>query len=144
MERVITLGYDIMTYNGEQPNCLNPKFLNTIYKASDFYFSNSLEFFAKRWNNHWALYNTNMFNNYAHKKSIYQIKEDRKDNINYEWFYIIEPFASLENFFGNDQFYNEFVLNNISKVALDEIVNGNGKLLINYVCDGGVGFEVKN
>jgi hypothetical protein len=27
---------------------------------------------------------------------------------------------------------------------LDEIVNGNGKLLINYVCDGGTAFEVKN
>lgn len=144
MERVITLGYDIMTYNGEQPNCMNPKFLSTIHSASDFYFSDSLEHFAKRWNNHWALYNTNMFNNYAHKKSIYQIKEDRKDNINYEWFYIIEPFASLENFFGHGPFYNEFSLDNISKVALDEISNGNGKLLINYVCDGGNAFQTKN
>jgi hypothetical protein len=34
----IILGYDVMTYNGEQPNCLNPKFLSTIYSASDFYF----------------------------------------------------------------------------------------------------------
>ena len=32
----------------------------------------------------------------------------RKNDINYNWFYIIEPFASLENFFGNDKFYNEF------------------------------------
>ena len=39
-----------------------------------------------------------------------QEKEDRKKGIQYDWFYIIEPFASLENFFGNDQFYNEFVL----------------------------------
>jgi hypothetical protein len=144
MKHKIILGYDVMTYNGEQPNCLNPKFLNTIYNASDFYFSNSLEFFAKRWNNNWVLYNSNMYNEYAEKKSIYQIKEDRKNGIKYDWFYIIEPFASLENFFGNDQFYNEFSLNNISKVALDEIVNGGGKLLINYVCDGGTAFEVKN
>jgi hypothetical protein len=85
-----------------------------------------------------------MYNNFAEKKSIYQIKEDRKNGIKYNWFYIVEPFASLENFFGNDQFYNEFVLNNISKVALDEIVNGNGKLLINYVCDGGTAFQIKN
>jgi len=144
MERVITLGYDVMTYNGEQPNCLNPKFLSTIHKASDFYYSNSLEFYTKRWNNHWALYNTNMFNNYAVKKSIYEIKEDRKIGKNYDWFYIIEPFASLENFFGNHPFYNEFALNNISKVALDEIINGNGKLLINYICDGGTAFQTKN
>ena len=43
MAKDIILGYDVMTYNGEQPNCLNPKFLNTIFKASDFYFSDSLE-----------------------------------------------------------------------------------------------------
>jgi hypothetical protein len=140
----IILGYDVITYNGEQPNCLNPKFLNTIHSASDFYFSDSLEFFAKRWNNNWVLYNSNMYNDYAEKKSIYQIKEDRKRGIKYDWFYIIEPFASLENFFGNDKFYNEFALDNISKVALDEISNGNGKLLINYVCDGGTAFEIKN
>ena len=83
MKDKIVLGYDVMTYNGEQPNCLNPKFLNTIYNASDFYYSDSLEFFAKRWNNNWALYNSNMYNNFAEKKSIYNIIEDRKNNINY-------------------------------------------------------------
>ena len=144
MENIIVIGYDVMTYNGEIPNCLNHKFLNTIYKASDFYFSNSLEFYAKRWNNAWVLYNSNMYNNYAKKKSIYQIKQDRHNNINYDWFYIIEPFASLENFFGNGPFYNEFCLENMSTVALDEIVNGNGKLLINYVCDGGTAFRTEN
>lgn len=144
MERIIVLGYDVMTYNGEQPNGMSPKFLSTIHSASDFYYSNSLEFYTNRWNNHWALYNTNMYNNYAEKKSIYEIKEDRKIGKNYNWFYIIEPFASLESFFGNNPFYNEFALNNISKVALDEIVNGNGKLLINYICDGGTAFQTKN
>jgi hypothetical protein len=144
MERIIILGYDVMTYNGEQPNCMSPKFLSTIHSASDFYYSDSLEFYTNRWNNHWALYNTNMYNNYAEKKSVYEIKEDRKIGKNYNWFYIIEPFASLENFFGNHPFYNEFALNNISKVALDEIVNGNGKLLINYICDGGTAFQTKN
>ena len=143
MENKLVLGYDIMTYNGEQPNCLNPKFLNTIYNASDFYFSDSLEFFVKRWNHNWVLYNSNMYNNFAEKKSIYQIKEDRKNEINYNWFYIVEPFASLENFFGNEQFYNEFCLENISKTALDEIVNGNGNLLINYIIDGGTAFRVE-
>jgi hypothetical protein len=144
MDRKIVIGYDVMTYNGEQPNCMNPKFLSTIHKASDFYFSDSLEYFVKRWNNIWALYNSNMYNNFADKKSIYEIKEDRKKSISYEWFYIVEPFGNLDNFFGNDDFYNEFCLKNISKVALDEIINGSGRLLINYVIDGGTGFRVKN
>jgi len=141
----LIFGYDIITYNGEIPNCLDPKFLNTIYTASDFYFSNSLEFYSKRWNTHWVVYNSNMFNNFVEKKSIFEIVNDRKKNKkNYKWFYPIEPFASLENFFGNDNFYNEFLLYKISKVALDEIINGNGNLLINYVCDGGVAFRLEN
>lgn len=140
----LVFGYDVMTYNGEQPNTLNPKFLNTIYTASDFYYSDSLEFYSKRWNTHWALYNSNMYNDYVEKKSVFQIINDRKKNINYDWFYPIEPFASLENFFGNGTFYNEFSLNNIPKPTLNEIINGNGKLLINYVCDGGVAFRVEN
>lgn len=140
----IILGYDVMTYNGEQPNCLDPKFLSTIYSASDFYFSHSLEFYVKRWNHHWVLYNSNMYNDYAEKLSLFQIISDRKAGKNYDWFYPVEPFASLENFFGNDSFYNEFVLNNIPKPTLNEIVNGNGKLLINYVCDGGEGFTTEN
>jgi hypothetical protein len=140
----LIFGYDVMTYNGEQPNCLHPKFLSTIHKASDFYFSHSLEFYQKRWNTHWVLYNSNMYNDYAEKKSIFEIINDRKSGKKYDWFYPIEPFASLENFFGNDQFYNEFLLNNIPKPTLDEIVNGNGKLLINYVIDGGLGITFKN
>ena len=143
MDKII-LGYDVITYNGEQPNCLNPKFLNTIHKASDFYFSYSLEFYVKRWNHHWVLYNSNMYNDYAKKVSIFEIINDRKIGKNYDWFYPVEPFASLENFFGNSPFYNEFVLNNIPKPTLNEIVNGNGKLLINYVCDGGEGFTTEN
>ena len=116
MEKKLVLGYDVMTYSGEQPNCMNPKFLSTIHSASDFYFSDSLEHFAKRWNNNWALYNSNMYNDYAEKKSIFQIINDRKSGKKYDWFYPVEPFASLENFFGNDQFYNEFLLNNIQKM----------------------------
>jgi len=74
----LIFGYDIITYNGEIPNCLDPKFLNTIYTASDFYFSNSLEFYSKRWNTHWVVYNSNMFNNFVEKKSIFEIVNDRK------------------------------------------------------------------
>ena len=126
MERIITLGYDIMTYNGEQPNCLNPKFLSTIHAASDFYFSDSLEFYVKRWNQNWALYNSNMYNDYAEKKSIYQIVQDRKNEINYDWFYLIEPFSNLENFdmgsLPNDVFDNPFsqIITRPSKMNEDE------------------------
>lgn len=140
----LIFGYDVLTYNGEQPNCMHPKFLNTIYNASDFYFSNSLEFYTKRWNTHWVLYNSNMYNDYAEKKSIFQIINDRKKGIEYIWFYPVEPFASLENFFGNGHFYNEFILNNIPKPTLNEIVEGNGRLLINYVIDGGLGITYTN
>lgn len=141
LSKKFILGYDVMTYNGEIPNCLPPKFLPTIHNASDFYYSDSGEGYQKRWNRHWFLYNSNFYNDFAIKKSVYDI-------INYhgkeKWFYIVEPFASLENFFGNDEFYNEFALNNMSKVALDAIKNRNGNLLINYVIDGGLGIDIPN
>jgi hypothetical protein len=140
----LIFGYDVITYNGEQPNCLHPKFLNTIYTASDFEYSYSLEFYTKKWNTHWALYISSMYNDCVEKKSIYQIINDRRKGLNYEWFYLIEPFASLENFFGNGPFYNDFLLNNIPKPTLNEIARGNGKILINYVCDGGVGLTTQN
>lgn len=35
MENKIVFGYDVMTYNGELPNCLNPKFISTIHTAPD-------------------------------------------------------------------------------------------------------------
>ena len=48
MEGKIVFGYDVMTYNGELPNCLNPKFISTIHTASDFDYSMSGAFFSKR------------------------------------------------------------------------------------------------
>ena len=50
MKNKLIFGYDVMTYNGEQPNCLNPKFLSTISNASDFFFQDSMEFYKKRLN----------------------------------------------------------------------------------------------
>lgn len=143
MKNKLIFGYDIVTYNGEMPNCLDPKVLSTIHQASDFDYSNSGEFFLKRWDYEWVVYNSNFYEHYAEKKSIYQIKEDRKNGIHYEWFYIIEPFANLEKFFGNlhaDEFAMEF----ISKTAIDEIKNGNGKLFFNYIIDGGNGVYLSN
>ena len=70
----LIFGYDILTYNGELPNCLNPKFLNTVYTASNFDYQYSGPFFSKRWNCDWAVYNSNFYEKVAEKKSIWQIK----------------------------------------------------------------------
>jgi hypothetical protein len=57
---------------------------------------------------------------------------------------MIEPFGNIEAFFGNHHFYNKLILENISSVSLNEIKNGNGNLLINYIVDGGLGVTTKN
>ena len=142
-DKKLIFGYDIITYNGELPNCMNPKYINTIHTASDFDFSNSGAFFSKRWNCDWAVYNSNYFERCVEKKSIYQIKEDRRNGINYDWFYIVEPFGNLNQFFGNHPIH-EFALNFMSKVAIDEIKNGNGKLFFHYTIDGGEGVTIEN
>jgi hypothetical protein len=134
-------GYDVMTYNGEMPNCLHPKFLNTIHNVSDFDYSMSGEGYKKRWNEDWYLYNSNFWNQFCEKKSIYDIIKYESDK---KWFYIVEPFGSFESFFGNHYFYTELALKNISKVALEQIKNGNGNLLINYIIDGGLGVTKSN
>lgn len=134
-------GYDVMTYNGEMPNCLPTKFLNTIHSASDFDYPMCGEGYQKRWNRHWFLCNSNFWEHFSIKKSVYEIVNYTPND---EWFYIVEPFASLENFFGNDEFYNEFALNNMSKVALESIKNANGNLLIHYTVDGGLGITIPN
>ncbi len=137
----VLFGYDIMTYNGEMPNCLHPKFLNTIYQASDFNYAFSGEHFQNRWNIGWHLYNSNFWNNYVDKKSVYEIINNHK---NTKWFYPVEPFGSIESFFGNHPTFNELCLKQISSVALNEIKNGNGNLLINYIIDGGLGITKSN
>lgn len=137
----LIFGYDVVTYNGEIPNLLNPKFLSTIHSASDFDFRYSGEGFKKRWNEEWPVYNSGFWNPYIVKKSVYDIVNY---NSNQKWFYPIEPFGNLEKFFGNDKFYNSFLLENISSVALNEIKNGNGNLLINYIIDGGLGIKKEN
>jgi hypothetical protein len=137
----VLFGYDVMTYNGEIPNCLDPKFLSTIHQASDFDYRFSGEGYMKRWHNDWSLYNSNFWNEYCEKKSIYEIMNYHKDK---NWYYIVEPFGSLDSFFGNHNFYNEFMLNNISNVALNEIKYGKGNLLINYIIDGGLGITKPN
>jgi len=137
----IIFGYDVMTYNGEIPNCLHPKFLNTIHNASDFDFRFCGEGYRKRWNNDWHLYNSNFWNSYVEKKSVYDLVNNHQSK---NWFYPVEPFGNLDMFFGNHHFYNEFALKNISSVALESIKSGNGNLLINYIIDGGLGMTKPN
>lgn len=144
MEERIILGYDVITYNGVMPNCLNPKFLNTIYSASDFYYQNSGEFFSKRWGCNWAIYNSDFYDKVSKSVSLFDIKKDRDNNINYDWFYPIEPFGNLDDFFGNHPIHNKCVLDYMSKTAIEEIRNGNGNILFNYIVDGGLGVNLEN
>ncbi len=140
----IIFGYDIITYNGPLPNCLNPKFYNTIYEASKFYYEKSRDYFMEKWGCDYAVFNGHDYDNISKKVSVYQIIEDRKSGVNYEWFYIIEPHSGLDLFFGQHPIHDEFILNFISEPALNEIINHNGKLLINYTIDGGLGINQNN
>ena len=136
----LLLGYDVMTYNGEMPNCLEPKYLESIYNATDFDFKNSGEGFKKAWGVDWPLYNGGFWDNVAEKKSIYEILQYHR---NEKWFYMVEPFGNVETFFGNNS-QQKLLLENISSVALKEIQQGNGYLMISYLIDGGLGVTRNN
>lgn len=140
-------GYDILTYNGPIPNCLPNEMLSTIKEASNYNFEMSGEYFQKKHETCWPLFNSNFFD-YGQDfeiKSIYQIRRERlrKQNKN-KWFYLIEPFASLEQFFGNTEHFNTFLIENIPIETLQEIREGNGNILINYIIDGGYGITKSN
>ena len=139
----IILGYDIVTYNGVLPNCLDPKFIPTIYEATKFIYNKSHLYFNEKWGVDYCVNNSNDFN-FSTKKSLLDIVNDRKNGKNYPWFYIIEPHSGLDSFFGKTQVHNKFALDFMSDVAIDEIVNYNGKLLINYTIDGGLGITTEN
>lgn len=129
-----------MTYNGEIPNCLHPKYLESIFSASDFDFKNSGEGFKKYWGYDWPLYNCGVWDFMADKKSVHEIV---KYQPNEKWFYLVEPFGNIETFFGGNV-QRKILLENISSVALKEIQSGNGYLLINYIIDGGLGMTENN
>jgi hypothetical protein len=133
-----------MTYNGPLPNCLNPKFIETIYQGSNYDYNKSHHYFHDKWGVDYCVFNSNDYNRISVKKSIYDITNDRKRGNEYKWFYIIEPHSGLDLFFGKHPLHNEFVLNFISENALDEIRNHNGNLLFNYTIDGGLGVTEEN
>ncbi len=126
----LIFGYDILTYNGPIPNCLNPKFLPTIY-CNNFVFNDSIKKFKEEWGSDIPVFNSNDFNQISQNKSIYSIISDRKNNINYKWFYLIEPHSGLDLFFGKHDIHNEFVLNFIPEKTLNEIKFFNVILLFN-------------
>jgi hypothetical protein len=140
----LIFGYDIITFNGPLPNCLNPKFISTFYEGSKFDYGKSYHHFNKVWGCDYSVFNSNEFNNISKINSIYDIINDRENGLNYKWFYIIEPHSGLDLFFGNHKVHNEFVLNFISEKSLNEIKNHNGNILINYTVDGGLGINENN
>ena len=140
----IIFGYDIVTSNGVIPNCLDPKFLPTIYESSKFNYEKSGQYFTEKWGVDYAVFNSREYDKISTNKSIYEIVKDREKNVNYDWFYIIEPHSGFDLFFGKNPIHNKFLMNFISERAIDEIVNFNGKLLINYVIDGGLGINTEN
>jgi hypothetical protein len=140
----IVFGYDIVTSNGVIPNCLNPKFLPTIYEGSKFNYEKCREYFLEKWSCDFPVFNGHEFDLISFNKSLYEIVNDRKRGINYKWFFIIEPHSGFDLFFGKNPIHNEFLLNFMSDTAIDEIVNHNGNLLINYVIDGGLGMNTEN
>lgn len=144
MNMKIIFGYDIVTYNGVIPNCLNPKFLPTIYESSKFNYEKSSQDFAKKWGVDYAVFNGHEFDSLSTIKSVYDIIKDREKNINYSWFYLIEPHSGLDLFFGKHPIHDTFLMNFMSEQSMNEIVNFNGKLLINYVIDGGLGVNTEN
>lgn len=140
----IILGYDVVTSEGELPNCLNPKYINTIYESSKFKFNDSIKYFNKNWGFDCPVFIGNHYDQITKRKSIYDIINDRKDGNPYNWYYLIEPYGGLDIFFGDHLTQKEFVLDFISDNAINEIVNHMGNLLINYVIDGGIGINEKN
>ena len=71
-------------------------------------------------------------------------KEDRKAGNVYDWFYIIEPYGSIIEFFNPKKTNKKLSLEFISKKVINEIKNHSGKILINYVIDGGDGITKQN
>lgn len=140
----LILGYDILTYNGPLPNCLNPKFIPTFYDGSKFDYGKSYHHFNKIWGCDYSVFNSNEFTNISKNKSVYDIIKDRESGFNYKWFYIIEPHSGLDLFFGHHRVHDEFVMNFISEQSLNEIKNHNGNILINYTVDGGLAINENN
>jgi hypothetical protein len=140
----VIFGYDVMTYNGPLPNCLNPKFIPTIYDGSNFEYNKSHHYFNDKWGSDYCVFNSHDYNKITLKKNVFDIVSDRENGNDYKWFYLIEPHSGLDLFFGKHSIHNEFAMNFISDKAINEVKNHNGNLLFNYTIDGGIGINQDN
>ena len=146
-------GYDVLFPYCEIPNTLNPKYLS-FATESEWNFDKSEPYFWKNYQKPWPVFNgrwlvdLNDENGYPgyfaiDKKSTYDIIKDRERGKHYDWYYLIEPYGCVDNFFGlTPEFKDEFFHKFIPQYTIDEIKNHNGFLVINYAIDGG--FNSKN
>lgn len=77
----LIFGYDVVTSNGVIPNCLNPKFLPTIYEGAKFNYERARDYFIEKWSIDFAVFNGHEFDSVSTNKSIYEIINDRKKKI---------------------------------------------------------------
>lgn len=141
------IGYDNIKENKQLPNCLPKIMVDFIEEECNYDFINSKEKFYKKFGITWPLWKSawiDMFIEFKKfvPKTIHQIKEERLNGFNYKWFYIIEPYGNFESFIFTP--YSNLLLENISEMALDEIINGNGQIVINYIIDGGLSMTQQN
>lgn len=145
----LILGYDIIFPYCEVPNGLNPKYLK-FAEYCNWNFDNSEDYFKNELKINWPVFNGRFMvslddeSGYpgffaTDKKSVYDIIKDReRGKGNYDWYYLIEPYGHIDNFLGISPEYKDDEFHRfIPKKTLEEIIEGNGKLIINYAIDGG-------
>jgi len=150
----LILGYDILFPYREVPNALNPKYLS-FAENCDWDFDNSQSYFQKELKTIWSVFNGRFMVQLddengepgyfaIDKKSVYDIIKDRERNKEpYDWYYLIEPYGHIDNFLGiSKEFKEQYFEKFIPSKTLQEIKDGNGKLIINYAIDGG--FDTNN
>ena len=150
MENKLCFGFDLVGPHGPLPNCLNPKILDYIYLNSDWDFDSAnkvISVIDDKYQVHSSVipvFLMNYYTDYSVSKSVYDIIEDRKAGNVYDWFYIIEPYGSIIGFFNPKKTDKKSSFEFISKKVIDEVKHHNGKILINYVIDGGDGITKQN
>ena len=150
MKNKLCLGFDLIGPHGPLPNCLNPKVLDYVYLNSDWDFDSTDKVMTDV-DDKYQVYTSvipvfvmNYYTDYSVSKSVYEIIEDRMAGKVYDWFYIIEPYGSIIEFFNPQKTDKKSSFEFISKKVIDEIKNHSGKILINYVIDGGDGIIKQN
>ena len=142
MKNELCLGFDLIGPYGPFPNCLNPNYLTHVYENADSNYDKQCYPYPD--GNIPSVFIMRYYRDYSISKSVYNIIEDRKAGNVYDWFYIIEPFSNLKWFFNPENTDKKTNLEFISELAINEIKNHSGKILINYVVDGGESITKKN